>query len=336
MGFFGFLRLVNIAFFDASWHLHQAACFFMCWALLTQAVYFFKMIRAPGAFKDDFLKAPTNASLAAMPCTLCVLCSNLHKDELLSEWIAGSGIAIGAMLYLCNVPWFMYLLYDKAVPDAYFTAGTVGVSLVAATAPGLGPPDWLLALSFWSGMVAAFSVLPRVVYRVSTDLTSSPGPSVSCLQAAPSFLCVAWHAGLPHDGSPHPAAFGSEWLTVLLGPILYLCSVFFVLLSVWCIRERLHVIKQSWFTPSWAAWTFPAESSASAAVHFYIRHNNSWFAMGWAILMSTVVMVVVPLFNYLYFRHLEDWLQHEPPAAYVQAYEAGVKKRKLTRKNSQP
>ena len=63
-------------------------------------------------------------------------------------------------------------------------------------------------------------------------------------------------------------------------------------------------------------------------MHYYMRNTDSSFAFGWAIVMSCLGLVMVPTCNFLYFRHLEDWLQNKQTAAYSLDYQASLYKQK--------
>jgi len=325
MGFVGFLRLVNRAFFASSWQIQTCSHFFMMWSLATQAVYIAKLLLAPRACLDDYRSAPTNASLTAIPSTICVTLANLlAMDFWWWQNIAIYGIGLSMCAYVVNMVWFVSLIWGHNKPDTYFLPGTAGLSVVASTAVTLSPPAWLMAGSMWGGVLATCILLPSITARVLRDPTAAPGPSAAVLQSTPSFLCSTWYAGLPPDGGIHPAALGIESLSVLTGPILYTIHVVFVLLSAYCVYQRRAAIRDSWFSPGWAAFTFPMESAASAAMHFYLWNPESHFALCWALTHIGLVMFSVPLCNFMFFRHLEDWLQNQQVNAYSDAYKAGL------------
>jgi len=323
MGFVGFLRLVNKAFFASSWHLRTCSEIFMVWALATQAVYVVKLILAPRSCREDFLSAPTNASLCAFPITICSAMCNLLAMGWISQRSAAWGIGLGYGIFVLNTPWFISQVWGRAAPDTYFLIGTVGLCILAGCAPAHSFPNWLIALSMWGGLAAAALLLPRVTRRVLRDVSASAGPSGVLLQLTPSWLCSSWYAGLPAEGS-HPAAFGSERLTALMGPLLFALHVGWVLLSAYCIWQRRKAMRESWFSPGFAGWTGTTEASASAAVYFYMQYPNSEFCVWWAAVMSCIAVVTVPLFNFMYFRSLEDWLQYQQMSAFVQDHQAGL------------
>jgi len=321
MGFVTYMRMVNKTFFASSWHLDRVIEAFILWGLATQAVYLVKCVLAPAAVKKDFLEAPTNVSLASVPGTVCVLCANLYAMGWLNKTVALCAISVASLLYVLNSCFFVSLIWRKSRLDTYILIPTIGISLYAATASAFGPPPLLLAISFWGSCAAAVFLVPLATYRALTDLTAAPGTSAALLQSGPSFLCATWYAGLSIDidgNVSHAATFGvpNGWLTLSMGPFLFRCSVLWVGFAAGGVWQRRKSIQEAWFNPTFTAFTFPLESSANAAMAYYIKNMDSRFALLWAGFISCIVVVVVPAMNLMFFLRLEDWLQNTQEGAF--------------------
>lgn len=328
MGFVTYMRMVNKTFFASSWHIDRVIEGFILWGLATQAVYLAKCAFAPGAVKKDLLEAPTNVSLASVPATVCVLCANLYAMGWMPQRLAGFAVFIASLLYVLNSCFFISLVWGKTRLDTFILIPTIGVSLFAATASAFQPPQVLLALSLWVAVAAMVILLPLATYRTLTDMTAAPGTSAALLQSGPSFLCATWYSGLSVDMSgnvSHPATFGVQngWVTKKMGPFLFGCSVLWVFFAVYGIYQRRETIRRAWFNPTFTAFTFPLESSANAAMAYYIKNMDSQFALIWAGVISCIVVVAVPAMNFMYFRSLEDWLVNTQVGAFSKDFETG-------------
>ena len=291
-------------------------------------MYGIKCVLAPAAVKKDLLEAPTNVSLASVPATVCVLCGNLYAMGWMPRWLAGCAICVSSFLYTLNSCFFISLVWRKTRLDTFILIPTVGISLFAATASAFQPPQVLLAISLWGALAAAVTLVPYCTYRTLTDKTAAPGTSAALLQSGPSFLCATWYSGLAIDidgNVSHAATFGvpNGRITTSLGPFLFGCSVLSVCFAACGVWQRREAIRGAWFNPTFTAFTFPLESSANAAMAFYIKNMDSNFALIWAGLISCVVVVVVPTMNFMYFRSLENWLQNTQVGAFSKDFEHG-------------
>ncbi|CAE8626389.1 unnamed protein product [Polarella glacialis] len=249
------------------------------------AAYAAKVLLVPSAVWKDASDPGPLAALSGGPAAIQALA--VRFGWLLGPFLTQSTLLACLSLSLVISCRFAVLCFRKGVlPDAtWFPALLLsGMSVVTVSAAG---PAWLQSYMpglFWSLMVLYYPLKAIVAYRMlfsANRLAILPNAGMNLLMAPASFFTVA------HLSSGKPGGDA-------MGLVLFMDSTVFCLATL----RMLYVRRASWahsFHPSYVAFTFPAASTATAAVLAAERLPliSGPLLWAWATLLAAVVTCVI-------------------------------------------
>eukprot|EP00928_Gymnodinium_smaydae_P081427 TRINITY_DN64952_c0_g1_i1.p1 TRINITY_DN64952_c0_g1~~TRINITY_DN64952_c0_g1_i1.p1 ORF type:complete len:331 (-),score=19.20 TRINITY_DN64952_c0_g1_i1:172-1164(-) len=279
-----------------QYDIGEAPLYFAILAVLLASVYVTKAVLAPRAVLQDLSEPGGLPQVAALPPALQSLALRFLTPVV--PLAVTQGIIISANLASLSITTrFLYICYRRSVrPDpSWFPACLLaGMTLVTSHAAGL---TWLQEYLHWQFVATVTLYVPlklAVAYRILLSperLTVAPHAGMNALMAPASFYTVV------HLSSFRP---GGE----AVGLALFADSTLFVLLTVWLLYKRRGYWASA-FHPTYASFTFPVTSTATAAVLAAERLTPlaGTAASAWGTFLLAVATVVVPLVivRYLWF-----------------------------------
>ena len=279
-------------------------------AFLTYLMYFLKLVLSPRTVRIEWSNGNTLAAIAAAPMATCILASKLYAEQ--QGVGAGATCAkvfwwIGVASQLITMLRFIQVIIKERLPPAtFYFPPLVSIAIVAVTGKAF-VSGAVIAASFYAGVVVCVVALPLVtVWVVRKDIVAA-GPAISLLQASPAFLTIAFFNSCDKGETglceSHPAG-----PVDVFGPMFASLSGLYVLLTFILALRRKDAIVATWFTPAWAAWTFPTASSATASLLAARHYPGVGILTIYSGLMAVFATVIVVSVNVVAWAHWTSWL----------------------------
>ena len=271
----------------AEFHVvHRVLLFFV---LLASLAYACKTIFAPLTVLSELLDPRKSPSLGAL--AMCGM--------LLSPWPLGAAWlplpTCGALLVTaCHLE--QSRRHKLPLEPSSFAANvSIGLFPIVGTHAGFAAParDACFCLALLLSVVTT----PPVLLHLARSRAHVADPSIWQLAAPWALLAAGWHVS--DGGARTPAALGT-----------LLCSLALALLALTAGLTvlRARPIAETFFTPIWAAFTFPTCTSATALLHYAARLRSPALALGGLTLAAAAAVAVFAVAG-LTAWHLPGWLR---------------------------
>ena len=259
----------------------------------------FGKVRHPAIVFGELLHPRSAPGLGAF-CMCCMMLApwplGAISHTLGVVWLA---LAAGATLALTTV--FLVQSYRHHLPlePSNFPA-TVSIGLLPLMAAKLEVPPAIGDSALALGIVLATAITPAVVCRLCASRTHVADPSVWPLAAPWALLSAAWHST---DGGVRTPPE--------LGTALALISLTLLIATIGFAAARSRAIRGSFFSPSWAMFTFPTCTNAISLMRFADRLHSSplVYVSRFVAAAAVAVSLTVAILTYV---HLPRWMRRPP------------------------